>query len=46
MKDTDDSLVLSETAQVDDAYWGGKKHDGVRERPMYMRLSSRQSDIR
>ena len=32
MKDTDDSLVLSETVQVDDAYWGGKKHDGVRGR--------------
>ena len=32
MKDADDSIVLSEIIQIDDAYWGGKKHDGWRGR--------------
>lgn len=32
MKAVDDSSVLAEIVQVDDAYWGGKKHDGWRGR--------------
>jgi transposase-like protein/ribosomal protein L37AE/L43A len=32
MKDYDDKLQLSGIVQVDDAYWGGKKHDGKRGR--------------
>jgi len=32
MKQTDDSLSLSGIIQLDDAYWGGKKHDGKRGR--------------
>ena len=32
MKDADDSLKLPGVIQLDDAYWGGKKHDGKRGR--------------
>ncbi|RJX20427.1 MAG: IS1595 family transposase [Desulforudis sp.] len=32
MKNEDDRLQLSGIVQVDDAYWGGKKHDGKRGR--------------
>jgi transposase-like protein len=32
MKNHDDKLQLSGIVQVDDAYWGGKKHDGKRGR--------------
>lgn len=32
MKERDDSQPLSSFVQVDDAYWGGKKRDGVRGR--------------
>jgi len=32
MKHTDDSLKLPGIIQLDDAYWGGKKHDGKRGR--------------
>jgi len=32
MKDTDDLLKLPGIIQMDDAYWGGKKHDGKRGR--------------
>ena len=32
MKERDDSKPLTQFIQVDDAYWGGKKHDGIRGR--------------
>ena len=32
MKERDDSQPLSELVVIDDAYWGGKKYDGVRGR--------------
>ncbi len=32
MKERDDSKPLNQFIQLDDAYWGGKKHDGVRGR--------------
>lgn len=32
MKERDDSKPLAQFIQLDDAYWGGKKHDGVRGR--------------
>ena len=32
MKDEDDAHPLTGNIQIDDAYWGGKKHDGVRGR--------------
>lgn len=32
MKDTDDAQPLDTMIQLDDAYWGGKKHDGIRGR--------------
>jgi transposase-like protein len=32
MKDADDAHPLYTIIQLDDAYWGGKKHDGVRGR--------------
>lgn len=32
MKNRDDSYPLDTMVQLDDAYWGGKKHDGVRGR--------------
>jgi len=32
MKDIDDTRPLDTIIQIDDAYWGGKKHDGVRGR--------------
>jgi transposase-like protein len=32
MKEADDAHPLNTMIQIDDAYWGGKKHDGVRGR--------------
>jgi len=32
MKDEDEAHPLSGNIQLDDAYWGGKKHDGIRGR--------------